>query len=518
MGGRALNYNPSRMSRAPADKLLVVVLWLLAAAAILAHDAPPTADFWEFRAVIREAARDPLHPTHPLLKDVAAHTNRFTPHVLLAGWICRATGLAPQAWLDLQGLAVAALLLTGLGAFARSRWGPDFRPRYLILAALFLWGRGWDWSGELAWHTLCLTWCYPVTLAFALALWGAVLLARWLEAPTAGRGLGAFALLLAAITTHPETGAFASFLGLACCAEPWRPRRAVQVALAIGLAWLLAFAWPLYSLWGMMTHGSGGGWLDREATFFRWHLGNAGAALLGLPVAFRFARDRREPFVVFGVVGLSLAYAAVSLKGGELGRMLFWLVFWLHLAAARQLQIWRILDVGALRERLRTGQVFHVSMGVLLVWGAAGIWHLKQAGAAPIRVASRALTGQPQQRVLEAYAPFLSHLKDGDVVLADPKAGWPLPALTGARGVALLHPHPMQPDRDRRMEDVRHSLDPGTSVEARQEIAGRYGLTHVLLREGIDPQAALFGEEEARSGGLILVRLTKDGARHTPRP
>ncbi len=489
------------MRLAKTEILLALALWALAAFSLLAHGEGPDADAWEFRAVMREAVAHPGHLTHPLLKDSAAHTNRFTPMVLAAAWVCRMTGMSPQAWLDFQGLAAITLLVAGLLAFSHARW-PGLPGRYALLAAFFLWGSGWDWSGELAWSTLCKTWAYPVTLAFAGALWTAVAASRWLERGGWGRWLLPTALLAAVITTHPETGAFATFLVLLGAVEPWRPARLPGLLLATGAAWGLAFAWPVYSLGDMIFKGSAGGWLEREVTFFHWQYGNAGLALLGIPAAFRFARDRREPFLVLGISALSVGYAAVSFKGEELGRMVFWLVFLLQMAAARQLGEWQILSGTVLRERLRRGRVFHVGVAVLGLWVFAGARHVSRSGGEAFRV----WTGRTP-RVEERYAPLLPFLAEGDVVAADLRTGWPLPALTGARLVAPLHALPMQPDGHRRAEDLAAFLDPRTPRGARRELAGRYGITHVLLDR--DPSPARFGAVLGRSGGLALVRLAR---------
>ncbi len=496
-----------RLSR--TDGLLVLAFWALACFHVLSHRWGTDADYWEWEATLREAARDPLHPGHPILKAEGKLSSRFTPVVVAAGGICRATGLDARRWLDLQGCVVGLLFPLGVLAFCRRRWKEPDQGRYTLLALLFLWGLGWQWSGETAWITLSQTWTYPVTLALTLMLWTAVAAMRWLEGEGGRFAVLAWLGLLATVTTHPETGAFASLLLLLLCVEPWRPERILPVLGWAVATWALAFAWPYYSLHGVMFHGVQPGWIERNSNFYNWHLMNAGPALLGIPVAFRFARDRREPFLVAGIVTLSLVYAAASLQHGELGRIFFYLLFFLHLAAARQLRTWGILDPSVLAGRFRCGQVFHVSIAVLALWAFAAAWHLQKATAPLLRNAQ-------ESRVQDRYAFLSGKLGSQDVVAVEPRTGWPLPALTGARTVALYHRHPLVLDQIRREEDVQAFLSVETRPERRAGLAGQYGITRVLLREGVDPPPSLFGEELARAGELILVSW--DGARGRPRP
>jgi len=85
------------MRLAKTEILLAATLWALAAFSLLAHGEGPDMDAWEFRAVLREAIRHPGHLTHPLLKDSAAHTNRFTP-VVLGSPRAAAQALSRMAW------------------------------------------------------------------------------------------------------------------------------------------------------------------------------------------------------------------------------------------------------------------------------------------------------------------------------------------------------------------------------------------------------------------------------------
>ena len=492
------------MSR--SDRILVGLLWGVAALGVLSQDWSTGMDLWEWGAALREAARDPLHPAHPLLKADGHLSSRFTPQVIAAGCLCKATGLAPLTWLVIQGLAVALLLPWGIIVFCRRRWPEPDQGRYAVLAAFFLWGLGWQWSGELAWITVSQTWNYPVTLGFTLMVWALAAGTRWLAGEGGRWGVRAWLGLLAAVTTHPETGAVASLLMVLLCVEPWRPGKVLPVVLGVLAAWALAFAWPWYSLKGTIFHGVEPGWIDRNSNFYNWHLMNLGPGLLGLAAAFRFARDRKEPFLVASVVCLSGVYALAGLQHGELGRMLFHLIFVLHLCAARQLRAWGVLDPGLLRKRVLRGQVFHVGMAFLVAWAFAAGWHLKKASAGPVAI----LTGR-QARPQDRYAFLAGKIGPEDVVAADPETGWPLAALTGARAVALFHVHPLQRDQAARAVALKAFLDPATSDEARSEIAGTYGITAVLLRDGIDPPTGRFGEVVAAGGGLSLVR-------RTPRP
>jgi hypothetical protein len=82
---------------------------------------------------------------------------------------------------------------------------------------------------------------------------------------------------------------------------------------------------------------------------------------------------------------------------------------------------------------------------------------------------------------LDNYLLLSNTITEGDIVLSDPLTSWLLPALTGAKIVALYHNNPLVPDNDQRVNDTITFYDPTASLEARKKIIEKYRVTHILL-------------------------------------
>ena len=97
-----------------------------------------------------------------------------------------------------------------------------------------------------------------------------------------------------------------------------------------------------------------------------------------------------------------------------------------------------------------------------------------------------------QPRYWQSYEMLLaSHILPGDVVLADPRTGWPVPSF-GGRVVAALHWEYFTGDQRRRRDDVTQFFILDTPTVARLEVLDRYGVDWLLVdRDSLSP--ALLG-------------------------
>jgi hypothetical protein len=82
---------------------------------------------------------------------------------------------------------------------------------------------------------------------------------------------------------------------------------------------------------------------------------------------------------------------------------------------------------------------------------------------------------------LDTYSLLNGRIMEGDIVMTDPLTAWLLPALTGAKIIALYHDNPLVPDNEQRVHDAITFYAVNTPLEARKALLEKYNATHVLL-------------------------------------
>nr|WP_246430367.1 hypothetical protein [Streptomyces rectiverticillatus] len=316
----------ARPARAPAARRPAAAAVLLLAVLLLLMTVrlPWSGDLGMHAAVLERLRADPLHPGNPLV-DAPTPSPYYSPWTVLLALTGSATGWGTFTVLRLGALAGLVLLGTGVHAFVRTFTRSRTAVLLAVLCLLLLYGvRLFAWSGVLGLTSISLTLAYPSTFAFGMAFHLWALLRR---GPAAARGTAAFlglGLLLAVILlTHQFTGAVA-VLGAAAVllgARPW-PGRAVwvRVAAACALAAAVLACWPYYAFFSLL--GTGG--LDDIHRPLYGHLATK-FCLTGLGAAalvLRARRDRRDPLVIFFLLGLAV-FAASGLSGHQAwGRIL----------------------------------------------------------------------------------------------------------------------------------------------------------------------------------------------------
>src|SRR5262249_31176636 len=128
-----------------------------------------TGDFWEHAAVVRELARHPSAPRHPLFAVDAPHPF-FTPSAVVASWLTRGTGVSPITALSILGLVNLICLIVAFYLFASAVLSPN-AAFWGLLFTLVLWGREpWRYSGFLHLGALGFVLPYPSIFAMWLML------------------------------------------------------------------------------------------------------------------------------------------------------------------------------------------------------------------------------------------------------------------------------------------------------------------------------------------------------------
>lgn len=441
-------------------------------------------DFWEHAAVVRELARHPWAPHHPLFLLNAPHPH-FTPYALVAGLTARVSRLHPITVLALFGLGNLVAFLVSLRLFVSTllQRGAAF---FSLVFTLLLWGMSpWRYSGFLHLYALGFVLPYPSIFAFWLMLAALYALLRFKQCGewpwAAGVAISSAIVLL----THPITSIMLAtgLVAFSLDAVARRPKQIVALTIAVLAACAVsAWSWPYFPWFRLMASGSDTYAIPNLA-MYEGVLQRTWPALIGVPfVIRRLIADRLDGLALF-VVGLSIVYGlGAIITNGPLGRVLPGLVFGLHLALAD--------GVAGLESRLRQGSPagirrFYLALSAVIALG------LLNVSPALLRVLPRALLtrawlADPRlEREIDVYGPLTGHIGEDDVVMADLNISRHVPAF-GGKVVAFIDPEAFVPDYDLRRQAMSTFL--GTaSTDERRAIAATYTVRFVAidLRNGI---------------------------------
>lgn len=447
-------------------------------------------DIWEHAAVVRELARHPLHPRHPLFPTDSPH-QFYSPYAVALGLIARASGLPAGAVLAGAGVVNLTLLLLGLHRFATRLLRHRHVAFYALLFTLFLWGPDpWVYSGFFHANALAHVLPYPSTFAAALVLLALASWMTWIERDGHARLFFLVASAAVILTTHPfDVVALAA--GMAALAADGRLRLGQRLpalaALAAGSV-LLAFLWPYFSLRELLLGDATAGYRAAlggdNRLMYSAVLTRTFPALLGVPfILLRLRRDRRDALAwmglaLAGVYGYGWLFAQWSY-----GRVIGFVVLTLHLSLADARA-----EAGEAAARLgppARALAWWAAIGTaaLLIIGAGNV---RQGVLGAVPLARRLLDGgvtivtAGEGRSLDELAYVADQIGEDDVVLADPATSWMVPAVRGKVLVAL-HPQAFAPDTAAQAADVRRVLTPGTPDAERRRLLAAHAVDWLIV-------------------------------------
>lgn len=487
----------------PFLALAGVVLWLAASFA-LAQAWGVGGDFWEHAAVVRELATHPFAPVHPLFALNLPHAF-FSPYAVGLGILAYLKGSSAIRVLQWAGIANVALFLTAFYWFAKRLLGRASAAWIALLLTMVFWGlHAWYWSGFFHLHALVGTASYPSTFAamLTLTMWGLCIVylqgGNWkyllLLTP-----LGAVVLL-----THPTT-ALAMVVGVAALAVGFgtgKQLRSRALLLAvIPCAFLIAFLWPYYPFFSLITEDSAA-FASQSRPLYEDVLPRIWPALVGIPLLIvRLQKNRRDPLVL-----MFLALTAIYLYGlfsghWGYGRVIAYVVLVLHLALAGWL-------AGLLGRWQEKPQAHILVLGTLLL----AILAVMSQSAPDYR----GLEAELRQPVPPAapYAVLSKYVGQYDVVMAELGPSGMVPPFSG-KVIAAAHPVYFLPDYAVRRQELERFFEPATPARERRAILDKYHagfllLTKDYLAENPLAQFAPFGHIVYENGGLTLMQVTRD--------
>ncbi|MEV5975345.1 hypothetical protein [Streptomyces sp. NPDC051921] len=453
-------------------------LLLAAGAVLMIVRLPWIGDMGVHAATVERLRHDLFHPGNPMV-DSPTDSPYYSPWTVCLALFARATGLDTFDVLRCAAVVGLIVLATGVRRFVRTLSAHPAAPLLAVLCLLLLWGvRPFIWSGFLGLTSLSANASYPSTFASGLGFHLLALLTQVLRRPagagslsyagSAGLGLlWAFLML-----SHQFTGVVFTFgaLGVLVAASG-RPTRAVLLrlgaALAVGLAVLAA--WPYYSFFALL---GAGGLEEIHQPLYR----KPGALFTLVPLgvlalAVRFRRDRRDPLVVWFLLGLVTVGAGAVLDKWSLGRTEPAVVMPAQIAAALL-----VLDGGARRLRAAFAAVLAAAL-------AAGLWaqrdaltFVMRADALPTAVTRDAWKVWQTPGWTKRYTAY------GDVFMTgDRGAAITLPAY-GGYTVEAGYPDFFLPDEKQRAADTARYFAPGTPRAERLAVLRKYDVKWVLQR------------------------------------
>ncbi|MGW0469067.1 hypothetical protein ACWDX6_27990 [Streptomyces sp. NPDC003027] len=480
-GPRAGGYRPAPRRRpSPSDRLTAVtrgaVLLLTGLLTFMIIRLPWIGDMGVHAATLERLRHDLLHPGNPMV-DSPTESPYHSPWMVILAVFAKATDLGTFDVLRCAAIVGLVLLFTGVRHFTRTLSAHPAAPSLAILCLLFLWGtETYVWSGFLGLVPLSLNIAYPSTFTLGLGLHFLALLTAALRRGTASgwwtyTGLGLLWALL--LLCHQFSGIILTFgaLGVLVAARPW-PARATWLRLGAGLAagTLLLALWPYYSFFSLF--GADG--LEQiHITLYHRKLVRFTFVPLGvLALAVRFRRDRRDPLVVWFLLGLATVVAGAVLDKWSLGRAEPAVVMPAQIAAA-------LAAVEGGRRLLRAAYAT-VLAGAL----ALGAWAQNDAlgfvlrdEALPKAVTAEGWTVRPTYEWTTEYARY------GEVFMTDWKTAQKLPGY-GFYTVVAGYPDFFLPDEERRLADTERYFAAGTPREERIAILRRYRVTWILTGRG----------------------------------
>jgi hypothetical protein len=454
--------------RRQAPYLICAAAFWLVLALVVFH-APISGDFGQNAAAVERISENWRHPANPVIKEPGRGSPYFSPYLVALGLAAKVTGIT--AWLALRwcGLVNLAVLVAGVGVYARTLSRRPLAPVYALLAFTLLWG--WQpelWSGFCGLASLTQVAPYPSTFAVGLTF----LLWAWTDRVVrrgggwwAHAGLGALGGLLLLI--HPIT-ALAAATGVAATVvgrqRTWTRRTAAVWTLTLAVALGVAAAWPYFDVFAL----AGDTTVDAvHRKLYEQLLPWYSLGLVGLPALVWRARRRwRDPLVLmFGADCVIAAYGWIS------GHYTYGRVFALLLVP---LQFALAVELAEIPPWTRLRKVL-VPLGA----AALGVAFTAQAWAVlPLPL------NRPEP--WNDYRWVADRVPAGAVLLTN---GYQPSHVLPAYGIYTVWPAWPDPsttvaDRNRRSVAVSSFFSPSTSPAARRAVVHRYGVQWLLLSPG----------------------------------
>jgi len=470
----------------------------------------PTDDVWAHVAALDEWASDLGDPGHSHLP-VATPSARFIPPFLPIAALSAAAGWSAVTAYAVAAILAVALLTFVLYAFFRMLL-PDepLAPLVGLGAVLFAWGLSPPWSGMFELRSLLVVSGYPSAWSFAIGL-AMVLAAVRSTRDRSPMWLAVTAVLSAmVVVSHPITSIFIfSLAAVVAIDRGWRAFVWPGIAVVVGIA--LAFAWPFFSLWDVLTEPLAFG--DDSRLIKQFYspvrvIAMGAPAFVGVYALTKLEGRRRVAFTVgaASMAALWLANIVVAVPVGD--RFFIFTVFYLHVALVMWLtpMIRDVDPTTTAAAAARMGVVLLIAGHVVITMFDVGGWRLNLSGVTVI--ANRGESNiVPQMEAITTFVP------NDAIVMADESTRWMMPAFSG-KVVGVGRDYFGVADAEQRLADAEYFFTTAATPQQRRELLATYDADFILFApELTKPEliAELEGMGEIAAETLFFVLVTPSG-------
>ncbi|MBF0571568.1 MAG: hypothetical protein HQL12_06810 [Candidatus Omnitrophica bacterium] len=488
-----------------SHKYLILSLFLLTFMFFHTVNGTWSGDFWIHSSVVRELATHPFFPKHPQLLVKAPHP-LYSPYNLGIAWISKIFNINAITALSIGGLFNFLLFIFGLNMFISLLFGNNKRSFYTLFFTLFLWGPdAWHFSGFFHFGVIGYVLPYPSTFAMGLIFLSLSMVILFLRNRSKNMLFALLAFSAIILLSHPLS-AIVLYIGILALLIGYKGRLktfsrfdSVLILSIIPLSFLIALAWPYYPLLKLIF--SEGSLYDLDQSLmYRGVLGITFPALIGLPILIlRTRSDWKDPLVLM-FLGLVLVYAYGGMTGHfTYGRVISSIVLLLHMTIADWICRNERFNILTARRKC-----FFI---LILVLSLLGIFN--NCNALCIDYMPGIKNNYSQYQFLAKYT------KQYDVGLSDFETSLFIPAF-GGKVVANACPMPFIEHYERRQSDLKSFFNKEASLESREDIINRYGVSFILINQKKPVSAGLplgsmaaLGRQVYADENFILIRINQ---------
>ncbi len=476
-------------------------------------------DIWAHTAVINEFSENPFSPHDPFYGS-EYHGHLYRPYLFGLGLIKKIFDLDVFSVVFLASAINICLLFVGIYYFTREYFNDKVQPIYTIIIMLFFWGMSLTHSNEYSFKMLTIGTSYPSTFAFACSLIVFYLVLKYIKTNRTFYYVASLILGVIIFLSHPFTSSFL-FLTVIIIAlsEKANIRNKFLIFFFPFAVLFIASFWPYYSWYNMvLTPVSKTISTSFENTVPIFYSLDAlllqGLLLfVGTIILLNLFLKKKYKLIYCGGVLFILIYiifGALTITYG--GRYLYFYIFFLHLAIAREFRERNLFSLNKIKEinrsiiNYRSNSYPQKDMWETIL---IGTFFLSSIIGIGWTCAPHFVDKQDNKLVIHDYVAYKYHIDYGeykflekevkhyDIILSDPQTSMVIPTYNGkavyadARDSFRLFKEFLTKNKlennttNETFIDVVIFFQQNTNIETKREIIDKYNVSYILINHNL---------------------------------